>query len=109
MLLQKSSCYQHFFSEFLQADIVLSSRMRNPLRKSFARRTRAWRLRPGRNWRGRWNGCCRRSEDHTSELQSLRQLVCRPLLEKNPAAEVTRFAIPAADLTQHESHLADAR
>src|SRR5438045_5526490 len=26
--------------------------------------------------------CCRRSEEHTSELQSLRQLVCRLLLEK---------------------------
>src|SRR5258705_8634675 len=28
---------------------------------------------------GRWNG---RSEEHTSELQSLRHLVCRLLLEK---------------------------
>src|SRR5262245_64314537 len=27
----------------------------------------------------------RRSEEHTSELQSLRQLVCRPLLEKRKA------------------------
>src|SRR5262245_65357709 len=26
--------------------------------------------------------CCRRSEEHTSELQSLRHLVCRLLLEK---------------------------
>src|ERR1039458_5734878 len=26
---------------------------------------------------------CRRSEEHTSELQSLRHLVCRLLLEKN--------------------------
>src|ERR1019366_3538494 len=27
-------------------------------------------------------GCVRRSEEHTSELQSLTNLVCRPLLEK---------------------------
>src|SRR5437899_4729139 len=27
-------------------------------------------------------GCCGRSEEHTSELQSLRHLVCRVLLEK---------------------------
>src|ERR1039458_10758047 len=31
----------------------------------------------------RWRpGCLRRSEEHTSELQSLRHLVCRLLLEK---------------------------
>src|SRR5262245_55651830 len=31
---------------------------------------------------GRETGYCRRSEEHTSELQSLRHLVCRLLLEK---------------------------
>src|SRR5947199_3314543 len=31
---------------------------------------------------GRSCGCCARSEEHTSELQSLRHLVCRLLLEK---------------------------
>src|SRR5262245_62790803 len=38
------------------------------------------------NWVGRWvlalTGCDKRSEEHTSELQSLRHLVCRLLLEK---------------------------
>src|SRR5258705_6304783 len=29
-----------------------------------------------------WAATCRRSEEHTSELQSLRHLVCRLLLEK---------------------------
>src|SRR5438046_4922487 len=29
-----------------------------------------------------WVACCRRSEEHTSELQSLTNLVCRLLLEK---------------------------
>src|SRR5205814_10252805 len=36
-------------------------------------------------YRGRaryWSKCARRSEEHTSELQSLRHLVCRLLLEK---------------------------
>src|ERR1039458_10546343 len=39
-------------------------------------------------WKYRWPGCAlsgtrlRRSEEHTSELQSLRHLVCRLLLEK---------------------------
>src|SRR6266404_2849730 len=31
---------------------------------------------------GAWRGCPRRSEEHTSELQSLAYLVCRLLLEK---------------------------
>src|SRR5205814_4124758 len=36
---------------------------------------------------------CSRSEEHTSELQTLRHLVCRPLLEKkkNPVLAVTMF------------------
>src|SRR5262245_65055997 len=33
----------------------------------------------------RRDGQCDRSEEHTSELQSLRQLVCRLLLEKKKA------------------------
>src|SRR6266496_5495934 len=39
--------------------------------------------RPWRPWRSaRGAGCRRRSEEHTSELQSRRDLVCRLLLEK---------------------------
>src|SRR5262245_64300500 len=34
-----------------------------------------------------WNACSSRSEEHTSELQSLRHLVCRLLLEKKNAKE----------------------
>src|SRR5947199_8121564 len=33
-------------------------------------------------WIGTWNTAAFRSEEHTSELQSLRHLVCRLLLEK---------------------------
>src|SRR5258705_3314805 len=41
-----------------------------------------WRRRACRSQRGRIRSCRRRSEEHTSELQSLRHLVCRLLLEK---------------------------
>src|SRR5215212_11148293 len=42
---------------------------------------------PAASWRrsrcaAPWPPPCRRSEEHTSELQSLRHLVCRLLLEK---------------------------
>src|SRR5256885_9479579 len=44
-------------------------------RSAPSRRARRW-------WRRRARGCCRRSEEHTSELQSPCNLVCRLLLEK---------------------------
>src|ERR1039458_5012169 len=44
-------------------------------RSSIPRRSEPW------FWMG-WGGTCIRSEEHTSELQSLRHLVCRLLLEK---------------------------
>src|SRR2546430_12563242 len=37
---------------------------------------------PCRLGRGRWSAVCCRSEEHTSELQSQSNLVCRLLLEK---------------------------
>src|SRR5687767_15422643 len=37
-----------------------------------------------------WSERLRRSEEHTSELQSLAYLVCRLLLEKKKTAELTR-------------------
>src|SRR3712207_8514207 len=49
---------------------------------AFPRRARRWR----RNWRG-WE---RRSEEHTSELQSRQYLVCRLLLEKKKKEKVYR-------------------
>src|SRR5436853_4837620 len=36
----------------------------------------------------RYSGCPARSEEHTSELQSLRHLVCRLLLEKKKTGSV---------------------
>src|SRR5262245_62637437 len=51
-------------------------------RPCYSRPDDALRAAPG-GPRGRAGGArCRRSEEHTSELQSLRHLVCRLLLEK---------------------------
>src|SRR5262245_64379948 len=46
--------------------------------------SRRWRRPACRTWSGTTTAGCRpsRSEEHTSELQSLRHLVCRLLLEK---------------------------
>src|SRR6266496_4443134 len=43
-----------------------------------------------RGGRPRQHGACRRSEEHTSELQSRRDLVCRLLLEKKKNGSVRR-------------------
>src|SRR5262245_62386448 len=42
--------------------------------------------------------CCSRSEEHTSELQSLRHLVCRLLLEKKKKQPITH-----TNATQHNT------
>ena len=44
-----------------------------------------------------------RSEEHTSELQSLVNLVCRLLLEKKKHTKHTHTHKPAHDTTQHTS------
>src|SRR5262245_64696314 len=48
----------------------------------------------GPPWRFRHAGCGSRSEEHTSELQSLRHLVCRLLLEKKNKKYIIRTAKP---------------
>src|SRR6266496_5786490 len=51
-----------------------------------------------------WRSCCsaRRSEEHTSELQSRRDLVCRLLLEKKKKIRKLQFVLIKhnGDLTQ---------
>src|SRR5437899_4478907 len=47
----------------------------------------------------------RRSEEHTSELQSLRHLVCRLLLEKKTAATAI-WARSSSSATHHAVHYA---
>src|SRR5262245_65222033 len=55
-------------------------------RTSARRRSSAFRCSPARPRKAASTRCCAmpgRSKEHTSELQSLRHLVCRLLLEKN--------------------------
>src|SRR5438874_7375256 len=44
-----------------------------------------------------------RSEEHTSELQSRRDLVCRLLLEKNNGCHITKHLLPVCEV--HIFHL----
>src|ERR1035438_10754280 len=46
----------------------------------------------------------RRSEEHTSELQSLRHLVCRLLLEKKNKNHHSNTATPMRSASQHRCH-----
>src|SRR5436853_5887938 len=48
---------------------------------------------PNSQWKYYWTQmpmCVKRSEEHTSELQSLRHLVCRLLLEKKKNSKLKR-------------------
>src|SRR5947199_2865863 len=53
---------------------------------------------------GRSTSCYSRSEEHTSELQSLRHLVCRLLLEKKIARCYRSTVARQASLTLYTSH-----
>src|SRR2546422_1393222 len=56
---------------------------RSEIKALQARRDHRWGVREGRRGRARGSCACgRRSEEHTSELQSRLHLVCRLLLEK---------------------------
>src|SRR5690625_5315281 len=76
-------------------DALPISARRPPVVAEYCRRTANWRRRKLpvcvsalRRGRGRYSDCGRlhrRSEEHTSELQSRGQLVCRLLLEKKRA------------------------
>src|SRR5215475_10803022 len=91
--------------------------IRRPPRSTLFPYTTLFRSAPGRRWTaggrsagrrpgGRW----RRSEEHTSELQSRENLVCRLLLEKKKAGDYgwssivqTATTIRAASITNFES------
>src|SRR5207253_11388407 len=60
---------------------ALHGRLDRPIAPGTLRRRRAGRSRAGRAWAGP-TPAQRRSEEHTSELQSRGHLVCRLLLEK---------------------------
>src|SRR5205814_6188290 len=55
-----------------------------------------------------WPGCPR-SEEHTSELQSLRHLVCRLLLEKKKKTTIIIPPIPVSRLRAHRHVLPRVR
>src|SRR5438874_7620851 len=44
-----------------------------------------------REWLAAWERAIRRSEEHTSELQSRRDLVCRLLLEKKKTLDLNQY------------------
>src|SRR6476659_10368169 len=71
--------------------------IRRPPRSTLFPYTTLFRSRPARRRgcrlrsRPRRRACWSRSEEHTSELQSLRQLVCRLLLEKKKQKNICSF------------------
>src|SRR5258705_2153851 len=69
-----------FRSHLAHRDVTLLAISRAPLPQ-----IEAFKKRMG--WRFKW-----RSEEHTSELQSLRHLVCRLLLEKKKKYTLQRYA-----------------
>src|SRR5205085_7082000 len=54
---------------------------------------------------GRTSSRCRRSEEHTSELQSQSNLVCRLLLEKKKNKARLRRALEGIDIVVHAAAL----
>src|SRR5689334_24118467 len=75
-------------------------------------RNRFWKVMLARVWFSRWTGTpsfastawCRRSEEHTSELQSQFHLVCRLLLEKKKKKKNIPFLHLLYTLTSPASH-----
>src|SRR5215469_17878133 len=66
--------------------------IRRPPRSTLFPYTTLFRSAPRHRWRRRWPPCrpCTRSEEHTSELQSRRDLVCRLLLEKKKKKKIIK-------------------
>src|ERR1039458_2290774 len=61
-----------------------------------------WRRGRRPRWRSRFvSSPHSRSEEHTSELQSLRHLVCRLLLEKNPRGKSITYSPTWVRLVNH--------
>src|SRR5438046_4673991 len=52
----------------------------------------------------RTHTCARRSEEHTSELQSLTNLVCRLLLEKKKKKTTKKRMTEIPKITKHTQH-----
>src|SRR5947199_7322441 len=90
----------HSFPTRRSSDLCSGWALTRATRLSIACTAGWWRV-TTRSWQGRWRGSwvygwssrltpASRSEEHTSELQSLRHLVCRLLLEKKKSGEQAR-------------------
>src|SRR2546422_3934417 len=66
---------------------------------------RARRRSPGAGERARRDRRPRRSEEHTSELQSRLHLVCRLLLEKKKNLHVVRVVAPQGNIIDYDATL----
>src|SRR5205814_9282691 len=75
-----------------------------PLRRRGRRRARSTRDRAARDRLGA-RGAAGRSEEHTSELQSLRHLVCRLLLEKKKKTKIERNIHNEQDTHTHNRRM----
>src|SRR2546430_4061993 len=91
-------------------------RKSNCSKASRRRRWRWWRRCPGRSTasssprsrsttKKRWKPCAPRSEEHTSELQSQSNLVCRLLLEKKKKHNLLQHVGPASHLAYVSPYL----
>src|SRR5471030_449474 len=91
------SCYFlfFFFNDTATTEIyTLSLHDALPIWSVLATLSRAWLISPNSPWPSP------RSEEHTSELQSLRHLVCRLLLEKKKK----EFSLDRADMASDRQH-----
>src|SRR5438046_7467106 len=82
--------YTTLFRSFVGRDLLQDQRLREQRRQQI-RRDRL--LRSGMQRRERLDPCVARSEEHTSELQSLTNLVCRLLLEKKKQNSNNRLSL----------------
>src|SRR6266496_6284911 len=76
--------------------------IRRPPRSTLFPYTTLFRSRPGSGrgaWRRGWRAARPRSEEHTSELQSRRDLVCRLLLEKKKKKTISKTTAPTTTST----------
>src|SRR2546428_6965130 len=85
---ETSTFFFFFFNDTATTEIyTLSLHDALPISRTPPGRTRSRSASP--SWRAGSRRRCRRSEEHTSELQSRSDLVCRLLLEKKKQRDVT--------------------
>src|SRR5438045_8003521 len=104
--------FSFFFMESTLTEIyTLSLHDALPILATIISTMRRGSCRSLRRWAGRAPMICSRSEEHTSELQSLRHLVCRLLLEKKKPGQRQgcRDCVNTASRKQERKHLPNSR